>query len=357
MLFLNVSWMARYQGLANDTIRGGFGYVTQHGYGSELFNFKPYQGQMYGFARAPHDSIKLEKLGAKAGAASVDGVLVIWVANSKIVGWYNDATVFRNVQGPPPGSGRIFKGHKIGYNVTAREHDCTLLDPDARHFPIPRAKSREHAMGRNLWYAEGPTNWGFRARVREYIARGGAWLKKVRDRKTVGSPRQQDPLKRQRIEQDAVRVTTKHFENFGYDVDSVESDNVGWDLNAVHRSASVLLKLEVKGLSGSTVVVEMTPQEYRMMQKHRQGYRVCVVTNCLQKGKRKACKNTGGETFKMTEDHLSGCPLPNPMPIIRNGRQVCVLPFLHALRWASKGRLVPLGLLASVPVPSAQALG
>jgi hypothetical protein len=182
MIFLNISWMARYQGLSNDTISGGFGYVALHGYGSEIFNFKSYRGKMYGFARAPHNSIRLEKLGGVKGATSVSGVLVVWVAKSRIVGWYENATVFRSAQLPPPRAMRIFKGHQIKFNVVAQKEDCKLLDPDARLFAIPRSKKRADAMGRYLWYAEGHRNRLFRNRVRTYIANGGIW--KTRNRRT-----------------------------------------------------------------------------------------------------------------------------------------------------------------------------
>lgn len=67
----------------------------------------------------------------------------------------------------------------------------------------------------------------------------------------------------------------------GYRVESFEKDNVGWDLNAVLGKRD--LKLEVKGLSGSQIVVELTPNEYAAMGKYRDSYRVCVVTNTLSK--------------------------------------------------------------------------
>jgi hypothetical protein len=277
--------MSKYEGLANDTISGGFGYVTRHGYGHEIFNFKPYAKCMYGFARAPHDSIRLEKLGAPKDASSVTGVLVVWVAKSKIVGWYKNATVFRAVQPPPMGSGRTFRRDKIGYNVTAIEKNCKLLDPDARLFPIPRAKEREHAMGRYLWYAEGQANRTLRERVERYIAGGGARVgKDGKVRNGVGRAHQQDPLKRAQVEQAAILLTTRHFEALGYNVDSVETDNVGWDLDCVHRESGMQLKLEVKGLSGRNICVELTPHEYQMMRKNKQSYRICIATNCMQTG-------------------------------------------------------------------------
>ena len=65
----------------------------------------------------------------------------------------------------------------------------------------------------------------------------------------------------------------------GYIVDSVEKDNVGWDLEAILDNR--LLRLEAKGLSQKKLLIELTPNEYDKMQKHRDSYRVCVVTDAL----------------------------------------------------------------------------
>ncbi len=72
-------------------------------------------------------------------------------------------------------------------------------------------------------------------------------------------------------------TTSAYFTGLGYTVDSVEQDNVGWD--SIALSGKRELRLEVKGLSGSEIVVDLTPNEYAAMQKHRDSYRVCVVTN------------------------------------------------------------------------------
>ena len=91
-----------------------------------------------------------------------------------------------------------------------------------------------------------------------------------------------DPQRKTKVEQSAIDLTTRHFEKLNYVIESVEGDNVGWDLDAVHSQTGTLLRLEVKGLSGAGVNVEMTPNEYKMMKKHKQTYRVCVGTNCLK---------------------------------------------------------------------------
>ncbi|MGE0377144.1 MAG: DUF3883 domain-containing protein [Planctomycetaceae bacterium] len=91
--------------------------------------------------------------------------------------------------------------------------------------------------------------------------------------------RSPDPLRRQEVEAAAVRCIVDRFTSKGYAVRSVESDNVGWDLEAVKGSRKLLL--EVKGLSGSELCIELTPNEYAKLQEHRQSYRLCVVTNAL----------------------------------------------------------------------------
>jgi 5-methylcytosine-specific restriction protein A len=143
LLFLNVGEMSKYEGLKSDAITGGGKNVELHGYGGEILNFKKFRGRMYGYAHAPHDSINVQKLGAQKNEDHADGVLVIWVAKSHIVGWYKNATVFRKVQAPPTNSARTYKGHPIKYNATAKATDCTRIDRDERHFAVPRARERK----------------------------------------------------------------------------------------------------------------------------------------------------------------------------------------------------------------------
>jgi len=287
LIFLNVGWMSKYEGLASDTILGGGKYVTVHGYGHEILNFKPYRGKMYGASPVPHGTIRLERLGAPKGAESVDGVLVVWVAKSKIVGWYENATVYRNSQLPKSLS-RSYQGSRIRYIVSAAKTDsCRIDPPDARWFSVPRAWQRKQAMGRYTWFAEGPQNSKFRARVLKYVASGGKnTVRESKSRPNPGSkPHQPDPYKRLRVEKAAIDLVARHFKSIGYKVDSVERDNLGWDLNAAHSETDLCLKLEVKGLSGRGINAELTPREYSMMKKHRHDYRICVATNCLDKNK------------------------------------------------------------------------
>ena len=288
MIFLNIGWMSRYAGVRGDPISGGAKYLARHGYGHEMLNFKAYAGKMYGTAPVPHGTIKLEKLGAPKGADSVDGVLVVWVARSLIVGWYKNATVYRHRRLPPKSSDHSYKGKPIRYYVTAAASDCKLLDPDARlGFPVPRAWERKQAMGRFTWYADGKSNRAFRAKVFRCVdAEGSIPLFGSKNRaQKVSSQYQADPQKRTRIEKAAIDRVTQYYESQHYKVSSHESDNLGWDLIAILPEMGIELKLEVKGLSGPAIAVELTPNEYTMMKKHTHDYRICVVTSCLEKKK------------------------------------------------------------------------
>lgn len=97
----------------------------------------------------------------------------------------------------------------------------------------------------------------------------------------VGSaaPYQPDPQKRRAIEQAAIEETKHHFITLGYKIMDRQLDNVGWDLEAVKGAEEILL--EVKGLSGAILNVELTPNEYAQMRSLRSKYAVCVLVGAL----------------------------------------------------------------------------
>ena len=90
-----------------------------------------------------------------------------------------------------------------------------------------------------------------------------------------------DPQRKAKIEKAAIDLTRDTFESEGYMVNSVEKDNLGWDLDATKNG--VELHLEVKGLSGSDIGIELTPNEYRHVKRKSSAYRICVVTEALGK--------------------------------------------------------------------------
>ena len=291
MVFLRIGWMESYKGFVQgDSIEGGGGFVADNGYGHEIFNFSPYLGHVYGYVQPPRGGhnrsglakIHVEKIGTATEEGTANGVLAIWVATSPqggayVIGWYRNATIYNDWQQPPDGSGRDHAGQGFGYYVTARSDDAVLLIPDERVFRIPQGSKGEMGQS-NVWYANDPESHGeLRQEVLRYI--------ETRRRVIVGPndpdahSKQPDPLLRRRVEEAAVRVVQEYYSNLGYRVDSVERDNVGWDLNATLGSRD--LKLEVKGLSGTEAESELTPNEYSMMKNHVDSYRLCVVMQAL----------------------------------------------------------------------------
>jgi len=179
---------------------------------------------------------------------------------------------------PPKNASRKYKTIELSYYATAKTSDIRLLSVDERVINIRRQE--KNWMGQsNVWYAD--NNPDFVKLVSEYIFKGKIPAKPSRPKKPKGSPRQIDPLKRIEVEKSAIKIVTKHYEKLGYEINSVEKDNVGWDLTAT--SDRTELKLEVKGLSGNLISTELTPNEFKNLQADKKFYRLCLVTEALTK--------------------------------------------------------------------------
>ena len=280
IVLINIGWMKRYAGLsADDPTLGGHGHLKEHKSGHEAWNFLPYNDKMYGYV--PRSArINITKLGGNGASESATEVTVVWIARSPrdkktyIVGWYVNATVFRN-------NDQITlkrKGaNEVRYQVVASAGDATLLPISRRLFPIATAKVRGNLGQSPVWYGGSDE---FRASVLAYVLSGG--LLDEAKKKTGSAKRQVDPELRKQIELAAVRHATSFYESVeggSQTVVSVEKDGAGWDLE-VTAPTGASLKVEVKGLSGSDVVVELTPNEYKQMlaPSNRSDYVVYIVT-------------------------------------------------------------------------------
>jgi 5-methylcytosine-specific restriction protein A len=183
MIFLRTGWMKHYRGVTkDDPISGGGKYVEENRFGHEMYNFLPFKGRVYGYCRNTpggkseyvHGAgIKIEKLGAGKRDRQLDGVLVVWLAKrpqggTEIVGWYRNATVYRDWQEPPQGSNRVFNGEAFGYHVSATEGDATLLPPEKRTFVIPPRGPGIIGQA-NVWYADDPATASIRQQVLRYV--------------------------------------------------------------------------------------------------------------------------------------------------------------------------------------------
>ena len=278
--------MKHYKGAnQNDMPTGGGSFVAIHKFGHEIFNFLPYKGYCYGYVQPPGSVIDITRIGAGKEDKCIDNVYAVWVSRSPflkrtvIIGWYKNAKVFKKHQKAPRGSNRRYKNTEIGYFIMAKEDDCTLLPIDERIFPIPRRK--KGGMGQsNVWYADNPENFKFKQEVLAFVEKGIRPSRVISKNQSPGGRAwQPDPLKRQKVERIAIEQVISYYTRNNYSVDSVEKDNLGWDLEA--RIENTTLKLEVKGLSGHDISVDFTPREYEKMKENKDSYRICIVTDCL----------------------------------------------------------------------------
>lgn len=231
--------------------------------------------------------IALQRIDPTATGDSMSGVVAVWVATAPeggavVIGWYEDATVFRRPQSNPGDDRRVFRNSEsgevdpVGYVVSGPASKAVLLPNDERTISAPQGGKGEFGQS-NLWYADDPDT-SLHREIREKVLRAIQGVVRKDADHAIG--RTHDVLRKQKVETAAINCVTEYYVQNGYDVRSVAKDNVGWDLEATLGDR--LLRIEVKGLSGSEIVVELTPNEYRMMREHQQSFRLCIVTNALK---------------------------------------------------------------------------
>jgi hypothetical protein len=288
--------MNRYHGNPEQDVplRGG-SFTDEYGYGFEVFNFQPdSNGVVYGFVEAP-GSLQLWRIHAHAHI-KVDEVLVVWCANDdedslRIVGWYENATVYSTAQECPPHlvPERILPDStdEWEYRCKAPANACVLLRPKERVFRVPKALSDGMGFGRYaVWYADtdDAKHKEFRRKVLDYIRDVSEKRGLTQSERAVRHGARGDTERKQEVEKAAIEAAMRCYLDEHWQVTDVSAEKRGWDLEA--RRLGQLLRLEVKGLSGSTIGIELTPGEYEAMKAFSpDSYRLCVVVNALEPSK------------------------------------------------------------------------
>ena len=160
-IFCEVAWMKYYNGVTeNDKPRNGGKFIDENGEGGEVDNFTPYNHKCYGCVMHYGNEMHLERLDSSKSlrnSPKIEDVTVIWVASndsgSRIVGWYEHATMYRYWQDICDGEYDYFRN----YNFEANEEDCYLIDTKDRTFIVPRAPQvgKGKGMGQSqVWYAD-----------------------------------------------------------------------------------------------------------------------------------------------------------------------------------------------------------
>lgn len=310
ILFCNIGWMEFYRGLsADDQIVGGGSYVKKEGMGHEVCNFADYRGVVYGYVQPPKaegqpgkGQINIDRLGGK-GRDSVDGVLVVWTATRSeggtvVVGWYKNATVHRYYQRFPRASKLYRQNNLHGFRIEARKSDVALLSIDQRTCGIPRQV--KGGMGQsNVWFADALESEPTVKKILTLVAGKRANPRLKRFRKT-------DPDHNAKVEKSAITTVRKYYERSSYVVESVEKDNVGWDLEA--SSGKLKLRIEVKGLSGPSAVAQLSPNEYIAFTNRLVNYRLAIVTEALTSPRLTICRYSA-ESARWVVDGNEDCEI------------------------------------------------
>ena len=186
IVFLNIAWMKWYDGVKNDIPVNGGKYISEHQYGCEVNNFTPHYDKypetdtisqwVIGSyttksTNGNPNQTRIERIAGCQDLAredSAEGVLVIWCATSpelgrRVVGWYKDATVFRNYESQivEEDDGTI---SELWLNVCARAEDAVLLGVKERgdkKWSVPghtRKDDTNYGFGQSsIWYASEPS--------------------------------------------------------------------------------------------------------------------------------------------------------------------------------------------------------
>ena len=108
-----------------------------------------------------------------------------------------------------------------------------------------------------------------------------------------------DREERNKIEDNAINTVRAYYGKCSYEVQSVESDNKGWDLECF-KNGKVALRVEVKGTKSAGIRVELTRNEYEKScdPDHGDSYRLAVVRNALLPNPKCAIYEKDGENWR-----------------------------------------------------------
>ncbi len=174
ILVCRIAWMDFYKGQESRLPHSTAGYVRQYNFGHEAYNFLDCDGRVYGYVEH-RGRMSQERLGAPRGADRHEGVTVVWSALRPgggvfVIGWYVNATVFRNRQkSNDPRRADITKPQAFcDWWATVDSKDAKLLlEPDRTAFGVPD-KFVSQSLVR--YYDRNPEEQAFRQQLLDFIA-------------------------------------------------------------------------------------------------------------------------------------------------------------------------------------------
>jgi tRNA-binding EMAP/Myf-like protein len=340
VLFARVGWMKWYRGPQPDDPKpvGGGGYTARE-LGNEAFNFLPLDGEVLGYFQprltpGRPSTIALERIEAGFTGDELDGVLVVFVATApqlggqRIVGWFRDATVYRNEQ-PSKRADR----NEFPYFLKARADEALLIKDELRFQRIPAGKG---AFGKaNVCYALESKGEAKNAQwikealnyvvsyKRENIALEpeSAADEDIQEKVEIsieqGAGFQSNPRIRRAIEEYAMRWAERVLREKGYKPEDKHSTQ---PFDFLCNVSGEELYVEVKGTQDHGDSISLTPNEVEHARKHKNSA-LLIVHSVKVTGKRRPVVSGGKQVILQPWDISEGILRPRGYVFTRRKTQ------------------------------------
>ncbi len=217
----------------------------------------------------------------------IENVLVIWVATKPkelgsgqyVVGWYKNATVYRDFQKIDKNINR-YPLKNFYYNIKCNSDDVVLLPVNKRNLYIPykpQSKQKIVSMGQaNIFYlldTKGKQIHNLAKEIKRAIVLteryAGANIKTNEDCLQdihAQSSYEMDPKIRKAIEYHAMRKCISYYKRKGYKCEDV---SLRESFDVLARKGNEMLKIEVKGTRGPGDKIIMTKKEVDLAKRDK----------------------------------------------------------------------------------------
>jgi hypothetical protein len=328
VLFARIGWMKYYNGpiIGDEKPRGG-GKYNKTGVGNEAFNFHVIDGRLFGYFQPQMQASKINLARIVPGTHGdvLNGVLVLFIAtdpergSQRIVGWYRNATVYRNRQSSPPRERNGFN-----YFLVAKAREAVLLPSHLRTQLVPGGKGgfgqanicylyeqsgkskRAKWVSAALEFVQNHENDSLLINPQAEVASDVVHSVEVEIERSAGF---QPNLKiRKAVELYAMNQAEKEFTNRGYEVKDV-SQKRPYDLFC--SKSDEVKYIEVKGTQSNGLDIVLTAGEVKFIEKYKSNCVLCVVHGIAVRG-RGSPKASRGKV-SMTEPFDLGDGLLKPL--------------------------------------------
>jgi hypothetical protein len=194
ILFCNIAWMKYYRGTSDEDIPiNGGSYVDKNHRANEELNFAPFiidgedgeprtvvlgSFETKATNGATSNQVHIEKIKDCAALAKEDyanDVLVIWCATSpsgesRVVGWYKNATICRWYDSIPIDCEDGTSFNRV-YNIAALASDAVLLPENKRNRHIWKAPRKNSKTGTPYGFFRANVWYGLEDKAQEFIKR------------------------------------------------------------------------------------------------------------------------------------------------------------------------------------------